>query len=345
MTEFFRTGRAAAEFLGIDEPDDWRRVEAVYPLLVNRHCLDLIDRSKGDADPVWRQFLPSAAELDDWKSDFDPLAEERQMLAPRLIRRFLDRAVVLVTGNCAVHCRFCFRKRLWKQGAKLADISDAELEAILVALREHPEIREVLLSGGDPCMVADGRLREIIAAFSSLEQISVIRLGTKLPAVWPERFTPQFIDMLAGFDKLWLLTHFNHPNEVDAAASAVCRSLIRRGVPVLNQCVLLRGVNDNPEVMEELFRRLLAIKVKPHYMFHVDPVRGVRHFATGIEAGLEVLRYLRGRLSSLGTPTFAIDLPEGGGKVALQPDYSSGGGFCDIHNKKIINYPDKEMKK
>ena len=345
MTESFRSGKAAADFLAIEAPEEWRRVEEVYPLLINRHCLELIDRSKGDADPVWRQFLPSAAELDDRASDFDPLAEERQMLAPRLIRRFLDRAVVLVTGNCAVHCRFCFRKRLWKQGAALADISDAELEKIIAALKAHPEIREVLLSGGDPCMVADARLKEIIAAFSALEQISVIRLGTKLPAVWPERFTPDFIDMLAGFDKLWLLTHFNHPNEVAASSSAVCRALVKRGVPVLNQCVLLRGVNDRPEVMEELFRKLLAIKVKPHYMFHVDPVRGVRHFATGIEAGLEVMRHLRGRLSSLGTPTFAIDLPEGGGKVALQPDYAAGDGFWDIHNERSIKYPDKEIKK
>ncbi len=264
------------------------------------------------------------------------------MIAPRMIRRFYDRVVVLVTAKCAGHCRFCFRKRLWKSDAELNDISNRELEDMVAALKAHPEIEEVLLSGGDPMMLADERLIEIIRVFSDLEQIKVIRLGTRIPVMFPDRITGQLAEKLAEFEKLWVLTHFNHPNEVTLESSNVCRKLISRGIWVLNQTVLLKGVNDSPEILEQLFRKLLAIKVKPHYLFHVDPVRGVRHFATGIEPGLEVLRYLRGRLSSLGTPTFAIDLPEGGGKVALQPDYEENGCFWDIHNKKLIKYPDKE---
>ncbi|MGE4301424.1 MAG: KamA family radical SAM protein [Victivallaceae bacterium] len=342
---FFRSGRDAAVFLGIAEPAEWAAVEKRYPVLVNDYLLGLVDPANGAADPIRRQFLPDSAELDDDHSEFDPLAESRQMLCPRMIRRFHDRVVVLVTAKCAARCRFCFRKRFWKSGENLPDISDAELTGMLDTLRKHPEIDEVLLSGGDPAMLSTSRLREIIEAFSGLEQIVAIRLGTRTPSVWPRRFDPAFLDMLAGFDKLWLLSHFNHPAEITPEAADVCRKLVKSGIPVLNQAVLLRGVNNDPEVLESLFRKLLAVRVKPHYLFHVDPVRGVRHFATGIDAGLEVLRRLRGRLSSLATPTFAIDLPEGGGKVALQPDYSAEGGYWDIHNQKIIKYPDKEIEK
>ncbi len=342
MIRFIHSASAAAEFLGIETPPEWMAVDKIYPVLANSYYLGLIDRNNGFDDPVLRQILPDDAELDDLSSEFDPLAEAQQMIAPRMIRRFYDRVVVLVTAKCAGHCRFCFRKRLWKSDAELNDISNRELEDMVAALKAHPEIEEVLLSGGDPMMLADERLIEIIRVFSDLEQIKVIRLGTRIPVMFPDRITGQLAEKLAEFEKLWVLTHFNHPNEVTLESSNVCRKLISRGIWVLNQTVLLKGVNDSPEILEQLFRKLLAIKVKPHYLFHVDPVRGVRHFATGIEPGLEVLRYLRGRLSSLGTPTFAIDLPEGGGKVALQPDYEENGCFWDIHNKKLIKYPDKE---
>lgn len=342
MIRFLHGASDPAEFLDIDTPPEWTAVDKQYPVLANSYYMGLIDRNAGPDDPVWRQILPDVAEIGDESSEFDPLAEAEQMIAPRMIRRFYDRVVVLVTAKCAGHCRFCFRKRLWKSDAELPDISDKQLDDMIVALKAHPEIEEVLLSGGDPMMLADDRLIEIIRRFSELEQIKVIRLGTRIPVMFPERITGQLADSLGRFDKLWVLTHFNHPNEVTPASSEACRKLISRGIWVLNQTVLLKGVNDSPPVLERLFRSLLAIKVKPHYLFHVDPVRGVRHFATGIEPGLEVLRYLRGRLSSLGTPTFAIDLPEGGGKVALQPVYEENGSFWDIHNKKLIKYPDKE---
>ncbi len=348
MTQFFLDSAKAVKRAGLPDLSAAARLaEAAFPFLTNDYYLSLIERTAADitADPIYMQSFPAAAELLDSESDFDPLAEAEQMLCPRMIRRFQDRVVVLVTNKCAMHCRFCFRKRLWKQGAELPDLSDDELQTMVETLKQTPEIHEVLLSGGDAAMLPTARLQNIIQAFSDLPQISVIRLASRLPVVWPARFDAPLIEMLSRFDKLWLLTHFNHPVEVTAQAAAVCRSLVKHGIPVLNQTVLLKGVNDQPEILEELFRKLLAIKVKAHYLFHVDPVRGVRHFATGIAAGLEVLKYLRGRLSSLGTPTFALDLPEGGGKVALQPDYSNDGKFWDIHNKKLIEYGDKELKK
>ncbi len=345
MSSFFRDSKTACTKIGLEPKADWARVEEEFPLLTNDYYLSLIDPKLGESDPIFRQSMPDVAELADIDSSFDPLAEAEQMLSPRMIRRFKDRVVVLVTNKCGMHCRFCFRKRLWKRGGGLADISDIELDEMVATLKLHPEISEVLLSGGDPAMLSTERLRAVIQRFSELEQITVIRLGSRLPVVLPQRFDDEMIDMLGEFDKLWLLTHFNHPNEVTEESSRVCRSLIKRGIPVFNQCVLLRGINDSELVQEELCRKLLAIKVKPHYLFHVDPVRGVRHFSTGVEQGLDILRYLRGRLSSLGTPVFALDLPEGGGKVALQPDYSEGGAYWDINNKKLIKYPDKELLK
>ena len=329
---------------GLPEPIQWRAVTAVYPFRLTEHLVGLIDPTLGEADPIYRQFMPDPAELAADSGELDPLAEESQMLAPRLIRRFRDRAVALVTARCAAHCRFCFRKRLWRADGEVADITDAELETMLTAIKATPEISEILVSGGDPLSLPNDRLKRVLEAFSALEQISAIRLATRMPMAAPQRFTPETLELLGSFDKLWVLTHFNHPRELTAESKECCRALIRRGIPVLNQTVLLKAVNDSPKTLEQLFRALVAIKVKPHYLFHLDPVQGARHFATGIDSGLAALRYFRSRLSSLAVPAFAIDLPEGGGKVSLQPDYSENGAYWDIYEQKLITYPDKERR-
>ncbi len=331
---------AAARRVGLELTGAERETLARYPFLANEYLLGLIDPALGRRDPVWRQLFPDPAELDDEESSFDPLAEERQMPCPRLIHRFVDRVLLLCTGRCALRCRFCFRKRTWKSGSELADLTDAELADAVAYLRNHPEVREVLFSGGDPLMLDRARLGRILDAVAALPQIAVMRIGTRLPSAAPERVDDALAELLASYPNLWILTHFNHPREVTAQSLAACRRLTSRGVPVLNQTVLLAGVNDDAVVLEELFRTLVAHRIKPHYLFHVDPVRGVRHFATGIEKGLEILRGFRGRLSSLAVPTFAIDLPEGGGKVALQPDYRRDGKYPDIANENWIVYPE-----
>ena len=324
-------------FLGIenDFPAD---VEAQYPVLANEYYLGLADKNDPD-DPIIKQIFPAKEELDDVKSSYDPLAENSQMPVPRLIHRFDDRAVLLSTSRCAIHCRFCFRKRFWTTDQEeLSDITDDELDKIVSHLKKTPQIKEVLISGGDPLMLGLIRLRQIISAISSVESVLTIRVGTRIPVVMPELVTDELAAYFGSVPGLWLLTHFNHVKEVTPQSVEACSKFIRNGVPVLNQTVLLKGVNNTPQAMEELFRTLIRHRIKPHYMFHVDPVRGVRHFSTGIENGLEILRYFRSRLSSLAIPTFAIDLPDGGGKVHLQPDYSSGEGFTDIHETKVIKY-------
>lgn len=336
--KFYRSGRDAMARLGLAAPEEMAEVEARFPVYVNEYYLGLIDPADWKNDPISRQALPDVAELADRSSSFDPLAEEEQMPVPRLIHRFEDRVVLLATGRCAMRCRFCFRKREWADGAELADISESELAAAAHYLAGHPEIHEVLISGGDPLMLPFPRLKQLVETIAALPSIEVIRIGSRMPVVWPERVTAEIAAFFSEVPGLWFATHFNHPREVTSEAAAACGRLIRAGVPVVNQSVLLRGVNDDPVVLEELFRRLIAIRVKPHYLFHVDPVRAVRHFATGVERGLEILRYFRPRLSSLAVPIFAIDLPEGGGKVALQPQYGCNGEYYDIHETRRIRY-------
>ena len=337
MPQLMKSCREMCSFLGIENTFPYE-VEKRYPVIANSYYLSLIDRNDPE-DPVLRQVFPDQRELQDESSSYDPLAENMQMPVPRLIHRFDDRAVLLTTSRCAVHCRFCFRKRFWTVDQEtLADISDEELERVIQHLQKTPQIKEVLLSGGDPLMLGLPRLKEIITKISSVESILTLRVGSRIPVVMPELVTEELAAFLGSVPGLWLLTHFNHVKEVTPQAVEACSRFIRNGVPVLNQTVLLKGINDTPEDMETLFRTLIRHRIKPHYMFHVDPVRGVRHFATGTEKGLDIIRYFRSRLSSLAIPTFAIDLPEGGGKVHLQPDYSSDGGYTDIHGKKTIKY-------
>jgi lysine 2,3-aminomutase len=338
LNDFITDTQEAARLLEVAPPSDFKAVEERYPILVNRYYLSLIE---SENDPIWKQCMPDKLELADDLSSFDPLAEEEQTAAPRLIHRFHDRVVLLATGKCAMRCRFCFRKRTWKTGSSLSDISQQELEAACEYLRANPQVKEVLISGGDPLMITSDKLDFLLRTLSEVPSIEVMRIGSRLPVTMPERITQEYVDILGAHTNLWLMTHFNHPREVTSQATECCQRFIKAGIPVLNQTVLLAGVNDNADTLETLFRKLIAIRVKPHYLFHVDPVRGVRHFATGIEKGLEILRQFRPRLSSLAVPTFAIDLPEGGGKVALQPEYRIDGKFPDIHGAKLIEYPER----
>ncbi len=336
--KFYTSARTAMASLGIEILPAMEKVELTYPTYVNEYYLSLINPSRWRDDPIAYQCLPNPQELMDISSSSDPLAEQVQSPVPHLIHRYEDRVVLLATGRCAMRCRFCFRKRAWTCGTELEDLSEEQLQEVAQYLRATPAIREVLVSGGDPLMLPFEHFKEIVDTLSAIPSIQVIRIGSRIPVVWPERIDDKLARYLGAIPGLWLATHFNHPREVTPEAIGACERLIRTGVPLLNQTVLLKGVNADPEVLEDLFRRLIAIRVKPHYLFHVDPVRGVRHFATGIEKGLEMLRYFRPRLSSIAVPTFAIDLPEGGGKVALQPDYGQAGGYLDIHGKKLIKY-------
>ncbi|MCP3968397.1 MAG: KamA family radical SAM protein [Lentisphaerae bacterium] len=339
---FINSTYEAARFLGIAPPSCCDEVEKAYPTSVSKYYLGIVkDKDNPQQDPIWLQCMPAEQELEDQDSDFDPLAEEEQMAAPRLIHRYIDRAVLLATGRCATRCRFCFRKRTWANGTEMTDITEDELKAICDYLKQTPSVREILVSGGDPLMLSPHRLKTLLDKISAVPSIEVIRVGSRVPVTMPQLLTEEKAEILAAYPSVWLMSHFNHPHEVTLEALEACRKLISRGIPVLNQTVLLAGVNDNADVLEDLFRKLIANRIKPHYLFHVDPVRGVRHFATGIAKGLEILEEFRPRLSSLAVPTFAIDLPEGGGKVALQPNYEIDGKYPSVTDNHLISYEEK----
>lgn len=311
---------------------EFERVEEIYPAQVSEYYSSLI---KDPGDPLWRQCMPDLREIEDEDALDDPLAEESQSPVSCLIRRYKDRAVLLASNRCAVYCRFCMRKRKWKKGNEFSDITDSELERVCSFLRETPEVKEILVSGGDPLTLSNARLQTILNALSSVSSIEVIRLGSRIPAVMPQRINEKLIDILSSYSSLWFAAHFNHPAELTEESMKACEMIVKAGIPMVNQTVLLKGVNDNADTLEELFRRLSANRIKPLYLFHVDPVKGVRHFSTGIDKGIEIMRALRNRLSSIATPVFAIDLPEGGGKVPLLPEYGDGTFFEALNGKKI----------
>lgn len=329
--------------LGLSCPPELREVAQHYPFLTTEYYLNLVDRENWRQDPIARQIFPDPRELDDTDGAPDAMAETAQSPLPFLIHRYPDRVLLLTTSQCALRCRFCFRKRLWSSESDWQEPLERQLPAVLSYLNAHPEVHEVLISGGDPLLLPRPRLTQILATLQQARHVQVLRLASRVPAVWPQRLDAELAAQLGDIPGLWLATHFNHPREVTAASAAACQRLVRHGVPVINQTVLLKGINDNAETLAELFRALVALRVKPHYLFHIDPVRGVRHFATGLQCGLDILRTFRSTLTSLAVPTFALDLPEGGGKVALQPAYRCDGMYPDLQGERLIPYPDQPL--
>lgn len=304
-----------------------------YPVRVTDYYLGLI-REPGD--PIYRQCIPSEEELTDTSGQSDPLREDSHAPVPRLHHRYPDRVLLLVTNNCAMYCRFCTRKR--NISDRNTAITDGELSRIIEYLGDHEEVRDVLISGGDPFTLPIGRLEEIIRAVRKIPHIDIVRVGTRMPCVDPDRISDALCSMLKRYHPLYVNVHFNHPAEITPQSRRACAKLADAGIQLGNQSVLLRGVNDSPEVMRELVRKLLAMRVKPYYLFIPDMVKGTGHFRTSIESGLEIIRTIQGRMSGMATPQLVIDLENGGGKVPLSPDsmiHSSGGVY------KFRNFEDR----
>ena len=247
----------------------------------------------------------------------DPLSEEAFELVPGLTHRYPDRALMVLTSSCAVHCRHCMRKRNLAPGKS----PTGDLQRMIQAVAETPAIREVLVSGGDPLLCSTAALRELLTALRAIPHLEIIRIGTRAPVTLPQRITDDLCAMLEEFHPLWINTHFNHPAECTEEAAAACQRLSRAGIPLNNQSVLLRGVNDDPATMRTLVLRLLRMRVRPYYLFQCDPVRGVEHLRTPVSTGIEIIEQLRGHVSGLAVPVYVLDAPGGGGKVPVGPRY------------------------
>ncbi len=309
-----RPGEITRRF-GID-PGPLAAVAEQYPMRINPYYLSLI-RAVGD--PIWRQAVPSEEELHDSVCPADPLEEENQSPVPNLVHRYPDRALFLVCSECAMYCRFCTRKR--KVGGEAMVVSRETIEGGLAYIRSRPGIRDVILSGGDPLLLGDDKLDWILKELRAIPHVEIIRIGSRVPVVLPQRITPALVRVLRKYHPLFLNTHFNHPDEITEQAAKACARLADAGIPLGNQSVLLRGVNDDPQVMKRLMQRLLAIRVRPYYLYQADMVQGTNHFRTSVEEGIEIIRAIRGHSSGLGVPAYVIDAPGGGGKIPILPDY------------------------
>lgn len=309
---------------------------ARYPMRINPYWLSL---ARQPQDPFWRQAVPDPLELEDG-AEADPLAEEAQSPLPNLIHRYPERVVFLVSDRCAMYCRHCMRKR--RVGRPASPPGQALADGIDY-IRATPAIEEVILSGGDPLMLEDAALEEILSRLRKIRHVRLLRIHTRMPSSLPARITARLAAMLGRFHPLYLNTQFNHPAELTPEAAEACRRLADAGIPLGCQSVLIRGVNDDPDTMAALMRALLAHRVRPYYLHQMDPVKGTAHLRTPVETGLAIMAALRGRIPGIGVPQLMIDLPGGGGKVPLLPEavVSRGPGIWRVrnYNGQIFDYP------
>lgn len=305
--------------LSPEEKTQIRLVSQRYPLAITPYYLSLIDTANPD-DPIRKQSIPSLLEISMSTMGMeDPLGEKEDSVVPGLVHRYPDRVLMVLTDICPMLCRHCTRKREWRHGGWVRPWS--EIEAMLDYLRSNTNVRDVILSGGDPLTLSTGHLEAIISRIREIKHIEIIRIGSRFPVVLPQRIDTELCNMLSKYGPIWLNTHFNHPHEITPEAAAACDRLLRSGVPVNNQTVLLRGINDNVETQLKLCQGLLKIKVRPYYLFQCDEVQGTEHLRTSVDVGIKIIEGMRGHTSGLAVPNFVVDLVNGGGKVPLQPNY------------------------
>ncbi|MCR4416809.1 MAG: KamA family radical SAM protein [Ignavibacteria bacterium] len=304
LVEKFKLDRRVAE-----------RLDKFFQARINPYYLSLI---RYPGDPIWLQCVPDETELNDIDAPEDPLGEDSMSPVPNITHRYPDRVLFLTTSQCGMYCRFCTRKRKVGDSSK---ISMRGLEAAFKYIEEHKEIRDVILSGGDPLMLTDAMLEKILQRLRQIPHVEIIRLGTRMPVVLPHRITPKLVRMLKKYHPIYVNTHFNHPWEITPESKRACELLADAGIPIGNQTVLMKGVNDDPEVIKELFRKLLLMRVRPYYLYQADLTKGANHFRTPVKVGLEIMDKLRGHTSGLAVPYYVIDAPGGGGKIPLLPQY------------------------
>jgi lysine 2,3-aminomutase len=318
--------RSAAELIaaGLAPPENLAKLEQVaarYAVALTPDVVRLIDPADA-GDPLARQFVPDPAELrtDAAESD-DPIGDDAHSPVEGLVHRYPDRVLLKLVHVCAVYCRFCFRRAMVGPGRRRA-LSPAALQAALDYVRRHPQIWEVILTGGDPLVLAARRLRETVRALADIAHVKVLRVHTRVPTVDPERVTPALLRALKAPGKAtYVVLHVNHPRELTPPARAACARFIDAGIPMLSQSVLLRGVNDDPATLTALMRALVECRIKPYYLHHGDLAPGTAHLRTGIEDGQALMRSLQGNVSGLCQPTYMLDIPGGHGKVPIGPSY------------------------
>lgn len=310
----------------------------LFRLGITPYYLSLIDADHPFC-PVRMQAIPTVAEARIRPGErLDPLGEDPHRPVPAIIHKYPDRVLLMALDTCSVYCRHCTRRRITKGGE--VELSKEELRRAIDYVREHPEVRDVLISGGDPFLLADSRLEELLAPLQAIPHVEMVRIGTRVPVCLPMRVTDALARLLRQYAPLYVVTHFNHPKELTAEARAACERLVDHGVPVENQAVLMRRLNSDARIVRELSHALLRARVRPYYLHQMDVAQGLEHLRTPLQKGVEIIQALRGHTTGLAVPHFAVDLPGGGGKVTLQPDYVTGreGGQTWFENFRGQRY-------
>jgi len=290
-----------------------------FRMAITPYFLSLMD-PQDPTCPIRRQVVPTVHELRFDQSDLeDPLSEEADSPVPGLVHRYPDRVLMVVTDQCPAYCRFCTRRRLVSRGRETVSLQ--KMAAMIEYVRQHREVRDALISGGDGLFVSEQALEYLLRGLRSIPHLEIIRIGTRVPVNLPQRITPQLVEMLRRYHPLWINIHVNHPREITPEMARACGMLADAGIPLGSQTVLLAGINDCPNVMKRLVQGLLKIRVRPYYMYQCDLSQGLGHFRTPVSKGIEIIEHLRGHTSGLAVPQFVIDAPGGGGKVPLMPQY------------------------
>lgn len=342
LKNLVRTPERVAELLGLppEETAVVRGLQKQFRFAVSPYYFSLINAAD-PRDPIRRMIVPSSDE-DVGEGLADPLGEKDDQVAPGLTHRYPDRVLFVVTSFCSSYCRFCIRKRNWKH-SDAASTRD-EIDQAIAYLRAHEEIRDVLVSGGDPLTLPLDQIDYILGQVRSIPHIEFVRMGSREPVMLPMRITDDLLRVLDKHGPIWLNTHFNHPREITQESARACERLHRAGVPLGNQTVLLAGVNDDVATMKTLLQGLLKIRVRPYYLYQTDPVVGAAHLRTSVWKGLEMVESLRGHTTGLAVPTYVVDAPGGGGKIPLMPNYlvSAAPGRVVLRNFEgaMFSYPD-----
>lgn len=305
-----------------------------FPMSITPYYLSLVDMDDPENDPVFKQCFPNIKELSlsNWDME-DPLNEDTDSPTEGITHRYPDRVLFHVSNVCSMYCRHCTRKR------KVGDIDSIPSKDVVSKgieyIKNTPEVRDVLLSGGDPLMLSDSYLDWILSEVSKIPHVEVIRIGSRVPVVLPYRITDELIEILEKYDNLWLNTHFNHPREITETSRKALKKLTKAGIPLGNQSVLLRNVNDCPRIMKTLVHKLVQNRVRPYYLYQCDLSEGLDHFRTSVGKGIEIMEHLRGHTSGFAIPTYVIDAPNGGGKIPVMPNYLVS---CSTNKVILRNY-------
>jgi lysine 2,3-aminomutase len=318
-------------------PSRLGEVISVYPMRINPYYFNLINKDDWQNDPIARQCIPDIKELTVEGGDSDPLSEIGSTSSPIVIHKYKYGVVYMVSNACAVYCRFCTRKRM--VGLHGNGVSSETIASGLSYIKRNPSIKEVILSGGDPLLLDDEKIDDILGKLRKISHVEIIRIGSRTPVTLPSRITPELCSILKRYCPVYFNTHFNHPAELTARSRDACGLIADAGIPLGNQTVLLKGINDDKDVMCDLMFGLLKSRVRPYYLFQTDYIKGIEHFRTRVEVGIKIMDHLKRELPGLAVPFYVIDSPSGHGKIPLWPQY-----MCSLTKKEVV-LKDLEGKK